>query len=479
MQYDAWWMWCLGLVVGFGACLGSFMNAVIYRLPRNIGLRDPLWSFCPVCDTRIRGRHNIPVVSYFMLRGRCADCRTTISPRYPLGEVLLVLVFVMLFDAFFVRGMAGITSGTWSVAYRFYTDWPVFAAHCILFACLVAMSAIDIESYWVDIRFTSLAAIMGFVAHAAWSPPRGIAWPRPNQTLGMAALCAMVGLLAMVLWSLRREVNAAPTDEALADEPPPSEDATPAPSSGGIGAAAWVAVAVAAATLLTLAITILHDHPTISLALDVPFIARILPAVGLILIVMLAASAVPRDSDIEVAEAIEAERPDARRMVLLELAWLLPAMSCGAVGLLWADNLAPLWGWSPIGRSAPIQGLATAATGFILAGALGWAVRIGFTLWLGKEAFGTGDIHIMAAAGSVAGWPVVLVGFFVSALLALIGWVLTIRSKNTHTLPMGPWLTLGIFIAVLYRDAFYEHFIERFELIITHFLPALEPLIKA
>ena len=70
-----------------------------------------------------------------------------------------------------------------------------------------------------------------------------------------------------------------------------------------------------------------------------------------------------------------------------------------------------------------LYGLATAASGFGIAGAIGWTVRIVFTLIFGREAFGAGDIHLMAATGAVAGWPVVLMGFLLSCLLALVGWV--------------------------------------------------------
>ena len=71
------------------------------------------------------------------------------------------------------------------------------------------------------------------------------------------------------------------------------------------------------------------------------------------------------------------------------------------------------------------------------------------------------DLHIMAAAGAVAGWEVVLVGFFLSALLALLGKALTLPFKRGHALPMGPWLTLGFFLALLWRGTLFDRFIDR------------------
>ncbi|GAF67564.1 unnamed protein product, partial [marine sediment metagenome] len=113
-------------------------------------------------------------------------------------------------------------------------------------------------------------------------------------------------------------------------------------------------------------------------------------------------------------------------------------------------GLALLRNWSPL------SGLATAATGYVIAGALGWAVRIVFTLVFGKEAFGSGDIHLMAAAGCVAGWPVVVLGFFLTCGLALVGWVAALPFKRTRALPLGPWLSLSFLAVVVFYDSIIE-----------------------
>ncbi|MCZ6651816.1 MAG: A24 family peptidase, partial [Planctomycetota bacterium] len=177
---------------------------------------------------------------------------------------------------------------------------------------------------------------------------------------------------------------------------------------------------------------------------------------------------IKRDSDDEIEEALESEKHNARKMALTELAILLPTIALFVGGWLAVQEgglLEPLWQqmwhWQMGSATRPFLGLGTAAAGFIIAGALGWAVRIVFTLLLGKEAFGTGDIHIMAAAGAVVGWEVVLVGFFLSALLALLGKALTLPFKRGHALPMGPWLTLGFFLALLWRGTFFDRFIDR------------------
>src|SRR2546428_10446126 len=68
-----------------GTILGSFLNVVIYRLPRNLSIVRP-GSRCPHCQTPIRPQDNIPLVSFLVLRGRCRVCRAPIGWRYPLGE---------------------------------------------------------------------------------------------------------------------------------------------------------------------------------------------------------------------------------------------------------------------------------------------------------------------------------------------------------------------------------------------------------
>lgn len=79
---------------------GSFLNAVIHRLPRGIGLGHPRRSFCPQCGRSLPWYENIPVFSWVVLRGRCAGCGAGIAARYPLVELLTAALFVWLWSAF-------------------------------------------------------------------------------------------------------------------------------------------------------------------------------------------------------------------------------------------------------------------------------------------------------------------------------------------------------------------------------------------
>lgn len=86
----------IAMAVLFGAVFGSFLNVVIYRLPLIMAGEACSLSFpassCPCCGARIRWRHNLPLLGWLLLRGRCADCRQGISWRYPLVEAVTALL---------------------------------------------------------------------------------------------------------------------------------------------------------------------------------------------------------------------------------------------------------------------------------------------------------------------------------------------------------------------------------------------------
>ena len=88
----------VGLVFMFGMCIGSFLNVCIYRLPSSISIINPSRSFCPQCNSAIQFYDNIPVFSYLWLKGRCRNCKASISLRYPLVELMTgILAISILF----------------------------------------------------------------------------------------------------------------------------------------------------------------------------------------------------------------------------------------------------------------------------------------------------------------------------------------------------------------------------------------------
>ncbi|HEX5102369.1 MAG TPA: prepilin peptidase, partial [Pirellulaceae bacterium] len=81
------WLFCVG------ASVGSFLNVVVYRLPRGMNLLYPA-SRCPSCLHPIRLRDNIPILGWLLLGGRCRDCQARISPRYLVVELIVAGVFL-------------------------------------------------------------------------------------------------------------------------------------------------------------------------------------------------------------------------------------------------------------------------------------------------------------------------------------------------------------------------------------------------
>ena len=137
-------------VIGvLGLLVGSFLNVVIYRLPRGESLATP-GSRCPSCGTPVKPYDNIPVVSWVLLRGRCRSCAAPISPRYPLVEALTGAAFV---GVALTRGVNDDLA-----------VWLPFAA------MLIAVAGIDLDHRIIPNKILLPAAIWGLAATIAFRP---------------------------------------------------------------------------------------------------------------------------------------------------------------------------------------------------------------------------------------------------------------------------------------------------------------------
>lgn len=460
-------LWWLLFFAALGLCIGSFLNAVIYRLPRNRSLRNPLWSFCPHCRKRIAWYDNLPILSFILLRGRCRNCGVPIATRYVFIEAAMAIIVLMLLDAFFIgRVRAGLSDSSFGLTDRLASDWPMLLAHVILFACLLPMSVIDLEHYWVDIRFTNLATVAGFVLHALWTPRHSADWTRPWDATAAVCIAAVVALgvtwiVLICLYDAEPETHSEEEvevpDIATSEAPVPPRRPPPSlvsPSRGG----GWVAV-----LLLILLLGALWTQEAGWGSFR--HTGRALVPLFLFFALIVRESTVSRASDQQIAESIHEERHTARHMVLMEFAVLTPALLAGVIAWMIMQNdaiagqvhgaLRADFGFREsflLRHWSPLTGLATAASGYIIAGAIGWVVRIMFTLLYGREAFGSGDIHMMAATGCVAGWPVVALGFVLTCGIALLGWVATLPFKRTRAVPLGPWLSLSFLTVCVFYD---------------------------
>jgi leader peptidase (prepilin peptidase)/N-methyltransferase len=147
-----------------GACIGSFLNVVVYRLPREISLVTPP-SRCPKCETRLAWYDNVPVFGWVLLRGKCRYCRQPISAGYPIVEAVTGLLFVFYYVMFFMEhvGPAGIMS--------LAEQWPIYGLYMALVAGLLAASLIDAELFIIPAAIPWWLAGAGIVVHGVIDQP--------------------------------------------------------------------------------------------------------------------------------------------------------------------------------------------------------------------------------------------------------------------------------------------------------------------
>lgn len=126
-----------------GAIVGSFLNACIHRMPRGLRLDEPKRSFCPSCNTTIRWYHNLPLVSWLWLRGRCSYCGVPIAFRYFLVELITALAFLWVWMTF---------------------PPAVAVAYWVFLALLITATFIDFEHYIIPDEITLGGAAAGIVA---------------------------------------------------------------------------------------------------------------------------------------------------------------------------------------------------------------------------------------------------------------------------------------------------------------------------
>lgn len=173
VEVYAWFpLWILrGFVLFFGLIWGSFLNVVIYRVPREMSVVRPA-SHCPGCGKPIAGYDNVPVFSYLLLRGRARCCGARMSPRYPLVELLGGLLSVAIFEAIILE-MPDSTPAVRALA--------VYGADFVLCMALLAAAFIDAEHMFLPDSITIGGVILGI----ATATLRGL--PFTQSLIGAAA----------------------------------------------------------------------------------------------------------------------------------------------------------------------------------------------------------------------------------------------------------------------------------------------------
>lgn len=420
----------LAFVFAFGACVGSLMNVLVYRLPRGLDIVTPP-SRCPICDTKLTWRENIPIFGWIMLGGRCRFCKARISPEYPIVEASIALLFSLFYILWYMLppewGVVRWTRPEWAMN-GLLTTWPTFTVILTLVSCLAAMTLIDAKTRMIPLGLLWFPAIVALLVHPlhAWVlETRGIEWrrlashadwaiPTPGAFgwwwIG-AALGGSVGLLAgnLLLWTGLIKRSFLDYDE-------------------------WEKRALAEA----------HAVEGADAARE--------------------AQASPAKDDAEAQAELWIQYPHARREMVREMAFLAPAATLALVGGNLAQRLAGPWKFDPIREistasvSAPLwlNVLAGVLLGYLIAGGVVWAARILGTLAFGKEAIGLGDVHLMAGVGACLGWIDPVLGFFAAAFIGVFYEIARaiFARRVRRTLPFGPCLAMGTLVVVLGKPVF-------------------------
>ena len=211
MDTGHWTSWLLLFWIALvGGAVGSFINVVVYRLPRGQSLVHP-GSQCPACKHPIRARHNVPVLGWLMLGGRCYDCRAKIAGRYPVVEAITSAMFVALALAGpFALAEGPSVDDPEADSWWMITRWGLYVYHVFFMCTLLSLTLMELEqSQSEKVRFPwrmFIAAILiGLLLPLGWS------WFGPSlsgdilpgvwaeEYLARAVYESMTGIVAAVL----------------------------------------------------------------------------------------------------------------------------------------------------------------------------------------------------------------------------------------------------------------------------------------
>lgn len=203
--------WFLPLAFGlFGACVGSFLNVVIYRLPRGLSVNEPSRSFCPQCKQPIPWYLNLPIISWLLLRGKSACCGQRISARYWFIELITALLFA------------------WIAYYFSSEDIVTQGLICAWSALMLACFCIDWEQMIVIPSLTIAATIIGFIIaglspwmvdmNSSLEPTDGLLWSAVGAASGFVLFRA-VGLIGKLMFGKRQQLFPSPVSWSVQQAP--------------------------------------------------------------------------------------------------------------------------------------------------------------------------------------------------------------------------------------------------------------------
>jgi leader peptidase (prepilin peptidase)/N-methyltransferase len=461
------WLTILLFVIAVGACVGSLINVLVYRMPRGLDVVVPT-SRCPSCDHKLSWRENIPIFGWLLLRGKCRFCKAKISPEYPIVETIVAALFGGIWALWYIvpddaiLGL-GQVAPEWAANGAAMT-WPATVVLLVLVGCLVAMTIIDARTSTIPLELTwvpALAALILHTGHAAWFYQKY--GGNPVYQMGLDGIWVVPNAGGMRWLSAPNEVWTIAT--------------------GGL--AGWKFIGIGIGGIVGLGISNLmlklgwltrsfsdfdewyeahHKNPPADENAEQAGRESVESA----------DAPIPTDAaagDTDGADSTSGESgmedwlmyPHARREMIKELAFLCPPVLLGLLGSWgmrqfvemkygpWTTD--PATGQEYAGVNAPLWlvVLGGVLMGYLIAGGVVWAVRIGGSLAFGKEAMGLGDVHMMAAVGACLGWIDPTIAFFLAAFVG-VGYAavaVIFKNKLTKAMPYGPFLAIATLMVVL------------------------------
>jgi leader peptidase (prepilin peptidase)/N-methyltransferase len=381
------WIWFV-FIFAFGSCIGSFLNVVIYRMPRDKSLVTPP-SSCPSCGKHIRFYDNIPLLSWLLLGHKCRYCRAPISARYFIIELLTAFLFLGLFIVYFNTDIRKTVQPFLS------RGWLIYLLDIIMLSSFIAASAIDLEHWIIPLAICWLVTVVGFIGSAAGPYIIDPALIRAYKLLPVASaatgslavgaalgLAISFGLLASGL--LKRSYD---TDENTESSRVEQKDSTAKDTS--------------------------------------------------------------RESTEKIAEQKFNHRLEAFREIIFLTPIIICSLAAYWIvdKTFPIESLNNFPTQHPV-----IAGFLGSLWGYFAGCGIVWGIRIFGTLAFGKEAMGLGDVHLMGAAGAVIGWRLVIMAFFIAPFFGLAWAGFQMFFKKIRQIPYGPFLSLGILVVIILHD---------------------------
>lgn len=373
----------------FGACVGSFLNVVAYRIPAGKSIVHPP-SACPKCGHRLAAWDNIPVLGWLLLRGKCRYCKAPVSARYPLIEFFTASLFAFTYVGMFVMQWGPCVDAAPAVNQYgmpvaqagmlvFAEHWPVFVLYVAMIGFLLAASLIDADHFIIPLEIPWLLTLVGVIAHAFignWRIPGHLV--QTSAAVPLMTLLGGIGLIvSIVLLRLGMFRQSFAEGEPMLD----------------------------------------HERKAIEAGETTASIEA-----------MRVLDYEPRDYSAR----------DVRREITHEIVFLLPPLLLAALGGFIASR-NPALGES-INATRYLGGAIGSIFGAFIAAMVVWTTRILGSLGFGKEAMGMGDVHLMLGVGAVIGAAFGTIAFFVAPFFGLFYGLYRLIRREGHQLPYGPYL---------------------------------------